>query len=109
MSQFIPIHLKTAYQNCRQIAAAHYENFPVASLLLPSESRDHIAALYVFARTADDFADEDKYEGRRLEEINRWEKGLRFAIGGQSAPPILQAFAYTLKNFKYLFLFLSIF
>jgi len=100
MSQFIPTHLKTAYQNCRQIAAAHYENFPVASLLLPSESRDHIAALYVFARTADDFADENKYEGRRLQEINRWKNGLLSAIKAQSAPPVLQAFAHTLKKFQ---------
>jgi squalene synthase HpnC len=100
MSQLIPAHLKTDYENCRQIAAAHYENFPVASLLLPSESRNHIAALYAFARTADDFADEDKYKGRRLQEINRWEKNLRAALKGQKAPKVLQAFAHTLKLFQ---------
>jgi hydroxysqualene synthase len=99
VSQPIPSHLKTAYKDCQQMATAHYENFPVASLLLPSESRNHIAALYAFARTADDFAEEDKYKGRRLQEINRWEKCLRFAIKGQPAPRILQAFAHTLKKF----------
>ncbi len=36
----------------------HYENFPVASLLLPAPLRPAVAAIYVFARTADDFADE---------------------------------------------------
>ncbi len=82
------------------MAATHYENFPVASLLLSPESRTHIAALYAFARTADDFADEDKYKGRRLQEINRWEKGLRAAIKNQKAPAILQAFAHTIKKFK---------
>ncbi|MDD2947630.1 MAG: squalene/phytoene synthase family protein, partial [Rugosibacter sp.] len=36
----------------------HYENFPVASLLLPKPLREPIAAIYAFARSADDFADE---------------------------------------------------
>jgi squalene synthase HpnC len=36
----------------------HYENFPVASILLPKPLRAPIAAIYQFARTADDFADE---------------------------------------------------
>jgi phytoene synthase len=36
----------------------HYENFPVASLLLPAHLRPAVAAIYAFARSADDFADE---------------------------------------------------
>lgn len=36
----------------------HYENFPVASLLLPKPLHEPIAAIYAFARSADDFADE---------------------------------------------------
>ena len=36
----------------------HYENFPVASLLLPAPLRPPVAVLYRFARNADDFADE---------------------------------------------------
>lgn len=36
----------------------HYENFPVASLLLPAPVRPAVAAIYAFARSADDFADE---------------------------------------------------
>jgi squalene synthase HpnC len=36
----------------------HYENFPVASLLLPAQLRPAVAAIYAFARSADDFADE---------------------------------------------------
>lgn len=36
----------------------HYENFPVASLLLPPTLREPVEALYVFARSADDIADE---------------------------------------------------
>ena len=47
-----------AYAFCEKLARDHYENFPVASLLLPKRMRPHIAAIYAFARTADDFADE---------------------------------------------------
>jgi phytoene synthase len=36
----------------------HYENFPVASLLLPAHLRPAVEAIYTFARSADDFADE---------------------------------------------------
>ncbi|HKX37070.1 MAG TPA: squalene synthase HpnC [Burkholderiales bacterium] len=40
------------------MSVGHYENFPVASLLLPAKHRGPIAVIYRFARTADDFADE---------------------------------------------------
>ena len=47
-----------AYQHCLEIAQSHYENFPVASLLLPRNIRQPVAAIYSFARHADDIADE---------------------------------------------------
>lgn len=49
---------KQAYAWCRELAQNHYENFPVASRLLPRDMRDGVAAIYAFARRADDFADE---------------------------------------------------
>jgi phytoene synthase len=61
----------------------HYENFPVASLLLPAPLRPAVAAIYSFARTADDFADEgDLSPAERLRlldayraELDRIERG----------------------------------
>jgi len=50
--------LAAAYAHCTRLAREHYENFPVASRLLPAPMRPHIAAIYAFARRADDFADE---------------------------------------------------
>ena len=41
-----------------KLASTHYENFPVASVLLPKKLRAPIALIYAFARQADDFADE---------------------------------------------------
>ena len=63
--------------------AGHYENFPVASLLLPAPMREHVAAVYAFARTADDFADEGQRpaeERRRL--LDGWCRRLRQAAAG---------------------------
>ena len=50
--------LREAYAACLALAQSHYENFPVASRLLPAHLRPHVAAIYAFARRADDFADE---------------------------------------------------
>ena len=43
-----------------QLAAEHYENFPVGSFLVPKASRVHFHRVYAFARTADDLADEHR-------------------------------------------------
>jgi len=48
-----------AYATCQRLARTHYENVPVASWLMPPQAHPHIAAIYAFARIADDFADED--------------------------------------------------
>ncbi len=45
-------------QQSLQMAQQHYENFPVASILLPAKLREPIGLIYSFARQADDFADE---------------------------------------------------
>lgn len=52
------MNTKDAYAHCLALARSHYENFPVASLLIPRRRRGAVAAIYAFARTADDFADE---------------------------------------------------
>nr|WP_320166926.1 squalene synthase HpnC [uncultured Methylophaga sp.] len=53
--------LVAAYDFCLTLAKSHYENFPVASVLLPKRLRKPIAVIYAFARTADDFADEGQF------------------------------------------------
>lgn len=50
--------LENAYAECLKIVQSHYENFPVASRLLPTHLRQPISVIYAFARRADDFADE---------------------------------------------------
>ena len=51
----------------------HYENFPVASFLLPARLREPVAAIYGFARSADDIADEGALTDReRLDGLDRY-------------------------------------
>ena len=73
--------LAKAYAYCERIAREHYENFPVASFLLPASMRPHIAAIYAFARRADDFADEPgPRPEERLRLLDAWGERLeRFA------------------------------
>jgi len=48
----------TAHPAPESLHRTHHENFPVASVLLPQRLREPVAAIYAFARSADDFADE---------------------------------------------------
>ena len=65
--------LAMAYAYCKRLARNHYENFPVASLLLPASIRPQIAAIYAFARRADDFADEPGPDAsERLRLLDAW-------------------------------------
>jgi hydroxysqualene synthase len=67
------VPLASAYAACTRLAREHYENFPVASLLLPRAMRPHIAAVYAFARVADDFADEGtRTVEERVQLLDRW-------------------------------------
>lgn len=68
--------LRAAYAHCRKITQNHYENFPVASLLLPRPMRPAVEAIYAFSRSADDFADEAIFEGSRLERLDDWKNQL---------------------------------
>jgi phytoene synthase len=75
-----------AYGVCERIARRHYENFPVASFLLPAPMRPHIAAIYAFARAADDFADEgDLPAATRLALLDQWGARLTACTGGGAA------------------------
>jgi squalene synthase HpnC len=60
-----------------KLAKSHYENFPVASFLLPKKLREPVALIYAFARKADDFADEgDLLPEERLALINGFKEEL---------------------------------
>jgi squalene synthase HpnC len=68
-----------------QPPSRHYENFPVASLLCPPRLRPAVAAIYGFARTADDIADEgDAPPAQRLQDLAEYRADLQVAAEGRS-------------------------
>ena len=67
---------------------SHYENFPVASLLCPPRLRPPIAAIYWFARTADDIADEgDAPPQTRLDDLAAYRADLTATAAGLPPSP----------------------
>jgi squalene synthase HpnC len=91
--------LKAAYAACRRLARRHYENFPVASLLVPRDKRDALAAIYAFARSADDFADEPGVEGR-LEKLAGWRRRLYACVEGEADHPAFLALGDTIQKHR---------
>ncbi len=69
------------------MAVDHYENFPVASVLLPRHLRVAVADIYRFARTADDIADEgDAPPSERLAQLHAYQAGLDAIAAGMPLP-----------------------
>jgi squalene synthase HpnC len=90
------MNVQSAYDQCIQITRNHYENFPVASFLIPAHLRKHIAAIYAFARTADDFADEMQ-DRNKLED---WRAQLLSCTQNEPENPIFFALANTIREFE---------
>ena len=68
--------LSAVYQECEQLARKHPEN-PCGIVVLPRHLRPHVAAIYTFARTADDFADEPGRDAvERLQLLDEWSRML---------------------------------
>jgi len=69
------------------VPVGHYENFPVASRLVPARLRPAVVAIYRFARTADDFADEgDVAPSQRLDSLDRFDRALNDIAAGATPP-----------------------
>ena len=78
------VELASAYDACAGLVRAHYENFPVASWMLPRQMRPHIAAIYAFARVADDFADEGTVRPEeRIRLLEGWGTRLHAYVSGE--------------------------
>ncbi|MFQ6672818.1 MAG: squalene synthase HpnC [Candidatus Tectimicrobiota bacterium] len=77
----------------------HYENFPVASRLLPAGLRRELTVVYAFARLADDFADEEAYDDEtRLTLLKAWGAELDRCVSGRSEHPVFVALGDLLRR-----------
>lgn len=84
------------------LANSHYENFPVASVLLPRRFREPIGLIYTFARQADDFADEGNLSPtRRLELLDGFRQELdRIESGQAPLSPFFGELANMIRNWR---------
>ncbi|PIR20715.1 MAG: squalene synthase HpnC [Deltaproteobacteria bacterium CG11_big_fil_rev_8_21_14_0_20_47_16] len=92
--------METAQTECRRICYGHYENFPVASVLVPKHLRQHVCNIYAFARTSDDFADEAKYAGQRAERLAEWRHWTEECYRGVYHNAIFMALSETIREFS---------
>ena len=101
-----PESLTRAYAACETLARSHYENFPVASYLLPAPMRPHVAAVYAFARIADDMADEGTAPpAERQASLKAWQdrlhrevEGTGSAAEGEGDQLIVAALAHSIRS-----------
>jgi phytoene synthase len=77
------------------MSAGHYENFPVASILMPRRLRKPVAAIYHFARAADDIADEGELsDTERLGQLDEFRAELaRIASNEMPLTPLFRNLA----------------
>ena len=82
MTQSVPTAPPSTVHTSQPVT--HYENFPVASILCPPHLRGAIAAIYHFARTADDLADEGQVDAAtRLADLQAYRADLLAIASGQ--------------------------
>ena len=87
---------KTAQQYTRWLATDHYENFNVASWLLPKELHQHFYNLYAYCRWADDLGDEVPDTRRALELLDWWEQELNACYDGRPSHAVFVALRETI-------------
>jgi squalene synthase HpnC len=89
-----------AHRYCRRLAETHYENFTVASLLLPRRLLRHFHAVYAYCRWADDLADETGGGDHALALLAWWRQELLHCYQGQATHPVFVALAETIHRFR---------
>jgi squalene synthase HpnC len=90
------LDLPSAQEYCRKIAARHYENFTVATALVPGRLRQHLANVYAFARWSDDLADEASSATDAALGLAAWRRGLEACFAGRPDHPVYVALADTI-------------
>jgi squalene synthase HpnC len=91
--------INTVFEEAKIIAAKHYENFPVVSFFVPASLRKYVAMIYVFARQADDLADEGVFsKEQRLEKLEEYEDDFNNALKGIYKNPFWNALHLTIEQ-----------
>src|SRR5947208_11325130 len=94
-----PYPLSFARNYCYRLVTTHYENFSVASLLLPRRLVPHFHAVYAFCRWADDLGDETGGGQRALQLLRWWRDELGSCYLGHPHHPVIVALTHTIQTF----------
>jgi squalene synthase HpnC len=94
-----PVDPMRARSYCSRLARTHYENFTVASLLLPRRLLPHFHAVYAYCRWADDLADETGGGAKALALLRWWRDELLLCYGGHPRHPVMVALRETIRHF----------
>jgi squalene synthase HpnC len=92
--------LKEAQRYTHRLATEHYENFTVATYLLPRDLRQHFYNIYAYCRWADDLGDELGDPVRSLEMLDWWHEELRQCYAGKPKHPVFVALRHTTDQFR---------
>ncbi len=84
---------------CAYVTKSHYENFTVASLVLPRRLVPHFQAVYAYCRWSDDLADETPCGQAALELITWWRGELLSCYKGTPTHPVMVALRETIRRF----------
>jgi squalene synthase HpnC/squalene synthase HpnD len=88
--------VEEAQRYTRWLATHHYENFNVASWLLPAELHQHFYNLYAYCRWADDLGDEIPEKRRALQLLDWWESELHDCYDAKPSHPVFVALRETI-------------
>lgn len=92
--------VEASFAYCRRLAKEHYENFVVASRLLPRPLRQHFANVYAYCRWSDDLADETGDREQSLALLDWWEAQLDECYAGHATHPVFVALRQTINQFQ---------
>ncbi len=98
-SGFVPMSRALAQAYCSRLARTHYENFSVATFLLPRRLLRHFHNVYAYCRWADDLADETGGGPRALHLLRWWREELLRCYEGHPRHPVLIALQDTIRQF----------
>jgi squalene synthase HpnC len=94
-----PVSLAQARSYCSRLARSHYENFTVASLLLPRHLLPHFHNIYAYCRWADNLADEVGGGTQALSLLHWWREELLRCYQGRPRHPVMVALLETIGRF----------
>ena len=98
-ADYVPYTFSQARIYCARLTNSHYENFSVASLLLPRRLLRHFHAVYAYCRWADDLADEAGGGQHALDLLAWWRTELNRCYDGTPCHPVMVALRETVRKF----------